>query len=65
VKYDWFVGYAKEKEGDGKIAVSVLVAHEKYIGIRAAQYAMMAFKKYFINYFDNKIESTMKRTQAF
>jgi cell division protein FtsI/penicillin-binding protein 2 len=65
VKYDWFVGYAKEKEGDGKIAVSVLVAHEKYIGIRAAQYAMMAFKKYFINYFDNKIESSMKRTQGF
>jgi hypothetical protein len=25
----------------------VLVAHEKYIGIRAAQYAIMAFKKYF------------------
>jgi len=39
VKYDWFGGYAKGKEGDGKIAVSVLVAHEKYIGIRATQYA--------------------------
>jgi hypothetical protein len=25
----------------------VLVAHQKYIGIRATQYAIMAFKKYF------------------
>jgi hypothetical protein len=25
----------------------VLVAHEKYIGTRATQYAIMAFKKYF------------------
>jgi cell division protein FtsI/penicillin-binding protein 2 len=64
VKYDWFVGYAKEKEGDGKIVVSVLVAHEKYIGVRAAQYALMAFKKYFRNQFDNKIGSSMQRIQA-
>ena len=64
VKYDWFVGYAKEKEGDIKIAVSVLVAHEKYIGIRAAQYAMMAFKKYFKSHFDNKIGASTQRIQA-
>jgi cell division protein FtsI/penicillin-binding protein 2 len=47
VKYEWFVGYAQDKAGDGKLILSVLVAHEKYIGIRAAQYAIMAFKKYF------------------
>jgi len=29
----------------------VLVAHEKYIGIRATQYAIMAFKQYFKSYF--------------
>jgi cell division protein FtsI/penicillin-binding protein 2 len=47
VKYEWFVGYAQDKAGDSKLILSVLVAHEKYIGIRAVQYAIMAFKKYF------------------
>ena len=47
VKYDWFVGYAQDKDGDGKLILSVLVAHQKYIGIRATQYAIMAFKQYF------------------
>ena len=47
LKYDWFVGYARERSGHRKIIVSVLVAHEKYIGTRAVQYAIMAFKKYF------------------
>jgi cell division protein FtsI/penicillin-binding protein 2 len=51
VKYDWFVGYAQDKAGDGKLILSVLVAHEKYIGIRATQYAIMAFKKYFKSHF--------------
>jgi cell division protein FtsI/penicillin-binding protein 2 len=51
VKYDWFVGYAQDKGGDGKIILSVLVAHQKYIGIRATQYAIMAFKQYFKSYF--------------
>jgi peptidoglycan glycosyltransferase len=47
LKYDWFVGYASERSGGRKIILSVLVAHEKYIGTRAVQYAIMAFKKYF------------------
>jgi len=47
LKYDWFVGYARERSGGRKIILSVLVAHEKYIGTRAVQYAIMAFKKYF------------------
>ena len=51
VKYDWFVGYAQDKEGDGKLILSVLVAHQKYIGIRATQYAIMAFKQYFKAHF--------------
>ena len=51
VKYEWFVGYARDRAGDGKLILSVLVAHEKYIGIRAVQYAIMAFKKYFKEYF--------------
>ena len=51
VRYDWFVGFAEEKEGPGKIAISVIVAHEKYIGIRASQYARMVITQYFQNYF--------------
>ena len=47
LKYDWFVGYATEVSGGRKIILSVLVAHEKYIGTRAVQYAVMAFKQYF------------------
>ena len=50
-RFDWFVGYAQEKDGDQKIVVSVVVAHEKYIGIRSAEYARMAIKHYFKDYF--------------
>jgi cell division protein FtsI/penicillin-binding protein 2 len=65
VKYDWFVGYANEKDGDGKIAVSVLVAHKKYIGIRAAKYALMAFKQYFTNQFNNNIGASTQRLRLY
>jgi cell division protein FtsI/penicillin-binding protein 2 len=60
VKYDWFVGYAQDKDGDGKLILSVLVAHQKYIGIRATQYAIMAFKQYFKSYFA-KQDQTLSR----
>jgi len=50
-RYDWFVGFAKEKKGPAEIALSVFVAHEKYIGIRASYYARMIIKHYFQNYF--------------
>jgi len=57
VRYDWFVGFAKEKNGKEKLVVSVVVAHEKYIGKRAAYYARTAIKQYFRYYFDqNKVE---------
>lgn len=51
VRFDWFVGFAKERNGSGGLVVAVLVAHEQYIGIRAAQYAKMAMKHYFENKF--------------
>ena len=50
MRFDWFVGYAHEKKGPGKMAVSVLVAHEEYIGIRASEYARIAFRQYFESY---------------
>jgi len=51
IRYDWFVGFAEEKTGPEKIVLSIVVAHEEYIGIRAGQYARMAMKQYFKNYF--------------
>ena len=46
-RYDWFVGYAAQKDGNRQLAVGVMVAHEEYIGTRATEYARMAFRKYF------------------
>lgn len=53
IRYDWFVGFAEEKGGPGKIAVSVVVAHEKYIGIKSSHYAYMVMKRFFRNYFEH------------
>lgn len=52
-RFDWFVGYAQEKKGDRKIVVSAVVAHEKYIGTRSGEYARMAIRQYFRDYFGN------------
>ena len=48
-RFDWFVGFAEEKGGGPELAVSVLVAHEEYIGIRAGGYARMAMTRFFEN----------------
>lgn len=56
VRLDWFVGFAEEKKGHGKMAVAVLVGHEEYIGTRAASYARMMIK----NYFDQHREANNK-----
>jgi len=50
-KFDWFAGYAAEKKGDEKIVVSVVVAHEEYIGRQAGQYDRMVIERYFKEYF--------------
>ena len=51
VRYDWFVGFAKERNGPKEIVASIVVAHEKYIGTKACQYARIIFKRYFKDYF--------------
>ena len=48
-RYDWFVGFAKGRQGESKLAIAVMVAHQDYIGIRASRYARMAMKYYFQN----------------
>jgi len=56
-RFDWFVGFANEKKGPGRLVVAVLVAHEEYIGIRAAQYAKMAMMQYFKSQFAQRTTS--------
>ncbi len=53
-RYDWFVGFAEEKDGPEKIVISVVVTHEKVIGIKAKQYARMAMEEYFRNYYSKQ-----------
>jgi cell division protein FtsI/penicillin-binding protein 2 len=50
IRYDWFVGFAEAKEGVEKIVISVVIGHEKYIGVRASHYARMAMREYFSYY---------------
>ena len=63
-RFDWFVGFAIEKEGSKKLAISILVAHEKYIGTRASRYAKMAIKRYFQDYFSRDIATSEKRRNS-
>lgn len=47
VRYDWFVGFAKERQGGRELAVAVMAAHQDLIGIRAGDYARRTFAYYF------------------
>ncbi len=51
-RYDWFVGFADGPDQQDAIAVSVLVAHEKYIGRRAGEYARRAMREHFRQRFE-------------
>jgi cell division protein FtsI/penicillin-binding protein 2 len=46
-RYDWFVGFAEDQRLSARVVFSVVVAHEEFIGTRAAAYAAMAIKEYF------------------
>lgn len=49
VRYDWFVGFAKERHGEKQLVVAVMVGHEKFLGIRASDYARRTMAYYFGN----------------
>ncbi|MDZ4185802.1 MAG: penicillin-binding transpeptidase domain-containing protein [Desulfuromonadales bacterium] len=49
VRYDWFVGFAKDRRSSKQMVVAVMVGHEKFIGIRASDYARRAMTYYFSN----------------
>jgi cell division protein FtsI/penicillin-binding protein 2 len=54
VRFDWFVGYASNPQGREKIAVSIVVAHHKFIGTKASQYARLIMKYYFDRVFEQR-----------
>ena len=58
-RFDWYVGFATEKKGNEKMVISVMVAHEEYIGTRAGEYARMAIERYFKDYFTKKDKVAM------
>jgi membrane peptidoglycan carboxypeptidase len=51
--YDWFVGFGEEKKGTRKLAIAVLVVHDKLLRARAQEYARIALKEYFKHPPDN------------
>ena len=61
VKYDWFVGFAEEKKGTGKLAVAIVVGHRKYIGTRSSQFAKMIIREYFDNVFSAAQTASVKK----
>jgi cell division protein FtsI/penicillin-binding protein 2 len=63
LRFDWFVGFAQEKNGSGKLAISVVVAHEEYIGTRATRYARLIIREHFKNYVADR-ERKNKKDQA-
>jgi peptidoglycan glycosyltransferase len=48
-RFDWFIGFAEDKNGPGRLIVAALVGHEEYIGTRSGAYARMAMTYYFRN----------------
>lgn len=63
-RFDWFVGYAVDKNTGSQIAVSVIVTHEKFIGTRASTYARLAIREYYKNYFANLQKQMSATAQA-
>ncbi len=63
-RFDWFVGFAREKGGGPALAIGVLVAHEEYIGIRATQYARMAMTYYFKHQFARHADDHKKSNDS-
>lgn len=58
-RFDWFVGFAADKQSSAQIAIAVVVGHGEYIGTRANHYARLAMKEYFGSYF-SKSEKTVE-----
>ncbi len=62
-RFDWFVGFAADKQSDAQIAIAVVVGHGKYIGTRASHYARLAMKEYFGSYFSKSNNTIGSKAQ--
>jgi membrane peptidoglycan carboxypeptidase len=62
--FDWFVGFAEDKASGQKVVVSVVVAHEKYIGTRSGHYARILMKQYFSNYFSTAEQKAKQKDRG-
>lgn len=49
IRFDWFTGFAKDKNTDKKIAFAIVIGHGKYLGTRAATYGRRLIANYFSN----------------
>ncbi|MCK5245057.1 MAG: PbpA [Desulfobacterales bacterium] len=47
LRYDWFVGFCEEKTGPRKLAIAVLVVHDRLLRKKAGEFARLAMKRYF------------------
>ena len=63
-RYDWFAGYADGPDRKDAIAVAVLVAHEKFIGRRAGEYARRAIREHFRRRFENRDQANKQAIGA-
>jgi beta-lactamase class D len=63
-RFDWFVGFAEEKDGPEKLVVAAVVAHEKYIGTRSSRYARMAIRRHFRDYFLKQAAVSKKASKS-
>ncbi len=57
-RIDWFVGFAKDPKTKKQIVISVVVAHQDFIGVRAGLYAKKGFARYFQKYFAQEDKQT-------
>lgn len=53
-RYDWFVGFAESKDLSTQIVLSIVICHEKFIGIQSREFARMVIGEYFKNQFLSK-----------
>ncbi|MDY0359956.1 MAG: penicillin-binding transpeptidase domain-containing protein [Desulforegulaceae bacterium] len=47
IKYDWFSGYAIERDSNKAIIFSVLIGHGEYIGTKSSEFARRLIANYF------------------
>jgi len=59
-RYDWFVGFAEAPALNDSIAVAVMVAHEKYIGVKAGDYARYAIREHFKELFKRSASTSVR-----